>query len=417
MRAMIGQELLRKLPPAPADVRDTKLRGFVLRVRQSGNHSYYATWDAPREQRLAQDKRLVRWFLLGGADVLTPHEAREQARQVLADVVKGHDPVAAKRAKRGQITFSAFLSEHYEPWAAAQRKTGKEQTARLARVFGSALGDLPLPEISAFHVERWRSARLKGRTASTINRDLNTLRGALSRAVEWGLLAKHPLAGVKASRVDAAAKVRYLSTAEESRLREALAARDSKRRERRERANAWRREREYAEWPAYGAYTDHLTPIVLLALNTGLRRGELFALRWEDVDLAHKVLTVRGSDAKSGQTRHVPLNAEAVAVARALRDASNSTGGAPDTLVLRGRDGEQLDDIKTAWLAVLRAAKVDGFRFHDLRHTFASKLVMRGVDLNTVRELLGHADLKMTLRYAHLAPEHKAAAVAKLVSR
>ena len=79
------------------------------------------------------------------------------------------------------------------------------------------------------------------------------------------------------------------------------------------------------------------------------------------------------------------------------------------------RHSEPLEDIKSAWLPLVGAAKVSAFRFHDLRHTFASKLVMAGVDLNTVRELLGHADLKMTLRYAHLAPEHKAAVVAKLV--
>ena len=80
-----------------------------------------------------------------------------------------------------------------------------------------------------------------------------------------------------------------------------------------------------------------------------------------------------------------------------------------------GEDGAPLADVKSAWLPLVDAAKVRAFRFHDFRHTFASKLVMAGVDLNTVRELLGHADLKMTLRYAHLAPEHKAAAVAKLV--
>jgi integrase len=93
--------------------------------------------------------------------------------------------------------------------------------------------------------------------------------------------------------------------------------------------------------------------------------------------------------------------------------------GVPDAsrLVFPGRDGEsRLVDIKTGWMALLRKAEITQFRFHDLRHTFASKLVMAGVDLNTVRELLGHADIKMTLRYAHLAPEHKAAAVAKLVA-
>jgi site-specific recombinase XerD len=74
-----------------------------------------------------------------------------------------------------------------------------------------------------------------------------------------------------------------------------------------------------------------------------------------------------------------------------------------------------MHDVNTSWGNVLVDAKIENFRWHDMRHHFASHLVMAGVDLNTVRELLGHADLKMTLRYAHLAPEHKAAAVAKLM--
>jgi integrase len=151
-----------------------------------------------------------------------------------------------------------------------------------------------------------------------------------------------------------------------------------------------------------------------MALNTGLRRGELFQLRWRDVTLDRARVTVRGEHAKSGQTRHIPLNAAILKVLQEWKPVNVE----PDALVFPGRDaGEPLDDIKTAWAALLKAAKITGFRFHDCRHDFASRLVMAGVDLNTVRELLGHADIKMVLRYAHLAPEHTAAAVERLVSR
>jgi integrase len=233
----------------------------------------------------------------------------------------------------------------------------------------------------------------------------------LSRAKEWRLIATHPMETVKAAAVDVVGRVRYLLPDEAQRLEDALTARDVRRREERERANVWRRERGYEEWPAFGEYTDHLSPIVRLALHTGCRRGELFGLTWGDVDLVGAYLTVRAEDAKSGVSRVLPLNTDAVKVLRTWRPSKVST----EDHVFPGEDGAPLVDIKKAWSSLLDDAAITNFRFHDLRHTFASRLVMAGVDLNTVRELLGHSDIKMTLRYAHLAPEHKAAAVAKLV--
>jgi len=117
-------------------------------------------------------------------------------------------------------------------------------------------------------------------------------------------------------------------------------------------------------------------------------------------------LTVVSSNAKSGNSRHIPLNNEAKTALLNWQVDTDNIG-----LVFKGKDGNQITDIKKSWSSLLNEAQITNFRFHDLRHHFASKLVMASVDLNTVRELLGHSDLKMTLRYAHLAPEHKAAAV------
>ena len=123
------------------------------------------------------------------------------------------------------------------------------------------------------------------------------------------------------------------------------------------------------------------------------------------------MLTVLGRTAKTGKTRHIPLNAIALGTLKKWYQQNGEASG----LVFPGAEGKARNNIKKAWSNLLKSAQIVNFRWHDLRHNFASKLVMAGEDLNTVRELMGHADLKMTLRYAHLSPEHKASAVAKLV--
>src|SRR3989440_7661936 len=146
------------------------------------------------------------------------------------------------------------------------------------------------------------------------------------------------------------------------------------------------------------------TPAVLLSMNTGLRRGEVLKLRWGSVDFDRRLLTVEGRNAKNRQTRHVPLNEEALSALRRWREQSGS--------------GTRLFDVatgfRTAWKKLLKRATITRFRWHDLRHHFASCLVQHGVPLNTVRDLLGHSSVGMSLRRAHLAPDQRREAVAKL---
>jgi len=176
----------------------------------------------------------------------------------------------------------------------------------------------------------------------------------------------------------------------------------------RDSANQWRAARNKELLPDLRKldFSDHLKPLVITAMNTGMRRGEIFNLTWQDIDLKNKIITVEGATSKSGQTRHIPINKELLDTLIKWKNQINSK-----LYVFPGKDGKRLDNVKKSWEGLLKLAKIEEFRWHDLRHTFASKLVMAGVPLNTVRELLGHSDLSMTLRYAHLAPDSKASAV------
>lgn len=400
MRTQLTKRIVANAQPQskPYEMRDILTRGLILRVQPSGHKAWIVSW--------AHGKRRT----LGSVDHLTLEQARAHAAQALSEAVQQRLPSLAK-TKPNTCTLGVFLADHYRPWALIELRRGERYVQRIQTRF-AALLPRPLHEIDAPTIDRWWRERLaadagKAVTKATAYRDMATLRAALSMAVEWKLLDRNPLLGMRQRGVESRKIVRFLSPAEDTRLRQALGSRDRKLIQGRANSNAVRSARRgptLPELPLDG-FGDHLTPVVLLAMNTGLRRGELLSLQWFDVDLEAKMLTVQAHNAKSGRQRHVPLNTEALSV---LTKWGRQAGGP-------GRVFEP-QDIKKGWGALLAEARITNFRFHDLRHDFASKLVRKGVDLNTTPELLGHADIKMTLRYAHLAPDGLAAAVAKLVA-
>lgn len=388
----------------PYRIWDTVVPQLHLRVQPSGVKVWYVSW------KKNHPKSLGKW------PGVTVESARTKAKALLVETDLHGAPLAVIEANKPPeakaLTFGEYIRDHYAPWAVAHQKAGQATVDALAATFGT-IYEKPLDEIKAIDVESIKAARLKaGRLPATVNRDLDRIRGALSRAVDWGILPEHPLRTVKRAKGVDNSRVRYLTKAEEKRLREALQKREDERRKHRVSGNAWCAQRGYGEgrpmWPKDG-YTDHLMPLVLIALNTGLRRGELFSLEWENVNLATKMLTVTAGNAKSRKARHIPLNAEALKILKRWKKQGDGEG-----LVFPGAAGERMTNINKSWDGLVTEAKLPDFRFHDLRHDFASKLVMAGVDLNTVRELLGHADIAMTLRYSHLAPAKLAAAVAML---
>lgn len=410
MNGKINNSLLTTLKAKTAayEMNDTDLKGFGLRIQPSGVMSYFVRYRLHGKQSR---------FVIGRTTEFTPAQARDVARSTLAGVNLGTNPLDERKPAKESKTLGKFLTEDFTPWAKTHRKAADGNLARLRMNF-DAQWDKPLSEINALVIEKWRQDRLnhpkRPAKAATVNRDLAALKAAISKAVEWDFLPQHPLTKVKALKVDSDAIVRYLSEAERNALFAALQQREANKKAERSKANAWRKERSYPPLPSLDdrVFFDHLQPCVIMSLNTGLRQGELLSLNWSDINLTDQQLTIKGSNAKSGKTRHVPLNSEVMTPLKQWRQQSPAT----NVLVFPSAKNKKIVDVKTAWAKVLTDAKIKKFRWHDMRHDFASRLVMAGVDLNTVRELLGHADLKMTLRYAHLAPEHKASAVEKLVS-
>lgn len=405
MEAKINKHLLATLKPQKAayEVHDTDMPEFVLRVMPSGVMSFSIRYRSGGTRR-----RLT----IGDAAILTPLQARDEARRLLADITRGTDPAEAKRL--AAATLGDFIEKHYAVIWLKGKRSGDQTLARLKRCFEKEFWNRQMDDPKlGFEVIDWR-ARRKAAT-STLNRDIAALKSVFSRALEWQLIKQNPLASVKPLDEDHTPIVRYLDANEEQRLMQALDARDERVRAERDRYNLWRRERALPELPNLRTvpYPDHLRPMLIMLLNTGLRKGELLNLSWSDVDLDRSMIVIRAETSKSKKVRHVPLNST---VRETLQNWQKSNP-APSTFVFPGRRGGRMDNFNNSWRALRDQAGLENFRLHDCRHHFASRLVMAGVPLNTVRQLLGHGDLKTTLRYAHLSPEVQQDAVELLVSR
>jgi integrase len=412
MRCKLTKAKVADAQPAesPYQLHDTEVPGFLLRIEPTGRRSYFL------EYRNALGRRLR--FRIGAYPAIDPDEARRIARVAAGKVAAGVDPQEQRKVDRAKTaderkrTLGVFVDEQYEPWAKTHLKSHAENLARIRVDFADYMTK-PMTALNRWLIEGWRRKELqRGVSPVTVNRTVQRLQGVLSKAVQWGVLSAHPFAGLKPLKTDRRGRVRYLSAEEEQALRKALDERDQELREQRERFNRWRVIRHLKPLPLRdGDFVDYVRPVVLLALNTGLRRGELLALRWRDVDLGLRMLTVVAASAKNGQTRRVPLNREATDL---LNRWHAQQGGKPEAHVFAGQGGVRMARIDSAWRSLRKRASLGDCRLHDLRHHFASRLVQQGTDLNVVRELLGHSDITMVLRYAHLDPKNLAAAVERV---
>ena len=389
-------------------VRDSLLKGFMVIVNSGGKKSYFLDY-----KHLNGKKSMHK---IGDTYLYTVVEAREMARDFLANLASGKDPTISAEI----FTYGQFVENIYGPWVVDNRKSGKG-TLEMLRTNFDFLFDKPINQIAVAHIEQWRTKRLKkdGMKSSSLNRLVTALKASINWAVKRGIADANPLFRLeRLSERDIVPKVRYLSGEERERLMKALDDREAELRRARESHNQWCRERglpSQPKTPDYG-FADHLKPIIILSLTTGIRRNGILSLEWRDVNFNERTLLVRAVSSKNDKQYYVPLNNVAFEALSIWHKQSPKTS--PSNYVFPSpRSGKKMTECSTSWENLMKRAEIENFRWHDMRHDFASQLVMNGVDLNTVRELMGHADLKMTLRYAHLAPQIKMSAVETLPVR
>jgi integrase len=347
----------------------------------------------------------------GSRIVRTIKHARTQKEAEQAEAVIKSDAYRQTYGLEGKkdSPFEQFVIDSYLPYAEANKRTFYDDV-KVCKVLIEFLGRRMMRSITPVIVEELKRKRmatplrsqkdrvakhwtprtaskrqkqrseesnepLKQRKPATVNRELSVLSKIFSLAVDAEILDDNPCRRVKKLRV-ANQRVRYLSHSEEEELLNAL---------------------DGAEW---------VRNIVAMALNTGMRRGELFDLKWFDVDLSRRVVHVRQS--KSGRPRMIPLNTAALELLGGLPKASEYVFPSP-------KNGGRVNDVGRQFeRAVNRAGLVD-FHFHDLRHTAATRMADSGVDPFTLAAILGHSDIRMTARYTHATDKAMRRAVETLV--
>ena len=283
---------------------------------------------------------------------------------------------------RDRVTFNSLCDDAIEHSRATNDKKVTHDFELKVKKVRPIFGSMAATSIAKQDVVRWLTQRgeLRGWAASTRNRWQAAFSLIFRVGIDNERIDRNPAAQIH-RKTENNGRNRFLSDKEEADLRRTIQKR----------------------CPDQVATLD-------VALHTGVRASEQFTLKWSQVDFDRKILTLPKT--KNGNIRHIPLNSVATSAFAALHA---KRGSRDEVFPSPRKKGSPLVSAKGWFNPALKDAGIKDFTWHCLRHSFASKLVMAGVDLRTIGELLGHKTLAMTMRYAHLAPAHNAAAVDKLV--
>jgi len=281
-------------------------------------------------------------------------ERRRQVRLGQYDMIGAHIP-----------TLGEFAGEYVAYARDVVKKRSWWRDELSLRHLKAFLGDRKLSSITPKDIQDYQGVKLKdGKAPGTVNRELACLKHLFNFAKQSSkFFGDNPVSRVKFLEENNKIE-RVLSFDEERRLLDACAP--------------------------------HIKPLVLTALNTGMRRGELISLRWDNVDIDSNLITIEATNSKSKRLRRIPMNAQLRQVLLEQRLKTYSTG-----YVFITDTGEPITSLRTAFENACKRANIEGLRFHDLRHTAATRMVEAGANIVAVSRILGHSTLSMTMRYSH----------------